>query len=88
MQRLGEIQQRFVQQAIETSNEQLQVLAQVRDPRAFADAQADLVKRHGKRHVESLQEAVDVVTEAWQDCGDRLEGTINTVTEGATRHVI
>jgi phasin family protein len=85
VQRLGEIQQRLVQQAIEASNEQLQVLTQVRDPRAFADAQANLVKRHGHWYVEYIQQAVDVLAEAWQDYGDRLEGTLNTVTDKAQR---
>ncbi len=85
VQRLGEIQQRLVQQAIEASNEQLQLVGKVRDPRAFANAQAELVKRHGQRYVESVQAAVDVVAEAWQDCGERLEGTINTVTNQAQR---
>jgi phasin family protein len=85
VQRLGEIQQRVVRQAIQVSNEQLQLVGKARDPRAFANAQADLVKRHGQRYVESVQEAVDVVAEAWQDCGDRLEGTLNTVTDKAQR---
>jgi phasin family protein len=85
VQRLGEIQQRLVQQAIEASNEQLRVLTQVRDPRAFADAQADLVKRYGQWYVEYIQQAVDVVAEAWQDYGDRLAGTLNTVTDKAQR---
>jgi hypothetical protein len=81
LQRLGEIQQRVVRQALEASNEQLQLVGRVRKPRAFASAQAE----HGQRYVENVQEAVDVVAEAWQDCGERLEGTINTVTDKAKR---
>jgi phasin family protein len=84
-QRLGEIQQRAVRQAIQASHEQLQLAGKVRDPRAFASAQADLAKRYGQRYVENVQEAVDVVAEAWQDCGARVEGTINTVTAKAQR---
>jgi hypothetical protein len=54
MQRLGEIQQRVVRQAIEASNEQLQLVGKVGQPRAFANAQADLFKRHGQRYVECV----------------------------------
>jgi phasin family protein len=85
VQRLGEIQQRLVRQAIQVSNEQLQLVGKARDPRAFADAQAELVKRHGQRYVKFVHKALDVVTDAWQDCGARLEGTINTVTDKAQR---
>jgi hypothetical protein len=85
MQRLGEIQQRLVRQAIEASQEQLQLAGKVREPRAFADAEADLVKRHGQRYVESVQEAIDVVAEAWHDYGKRLEETFHSVTTKARR---
>jgi phasin family protein len=85
VQRLSEIQQRVVRQAVEASQEQLQLAGKVRDPRAFASAQADLAKRYGQRYVENVQEAVDVVTEAWQDYGNRLQGTINTMRDKAQR---
>jgi phasin family protein len=84
-QRLGEIQQRLVCQAVEASREQLQLVGKVRDPRAFANAQAELAKRYGQRYVESVQEAVEVVADAWQDCGERLEETIHFVTDKAQR---
>jgi phasin family protein len=83
MQRLGEIQQRLVRQAIEAGQEQLQLAGKAREPQAFADAQADLVKRHGQRYVESVQEACDVIAEAWRDYGKRLEETFHSVTKKA-----
>ncbi|MGH8503945.1 MAG: phasin family protein [Gammaproteobacteria bacterium] len=73
MQRLGDVQRGMFSQAVEAANEQLQVLARVRDPRDFASAQADLVKSYGQKYVESVNEAVDIVAEAWQEYGDRLE---------------
>jgi Phasin protein len=85
MQRLGEIQQRLVRQAIEAGQEQLPLAGKVLDPRAFADAEAELVKRHGQRYVESVQEACDVIAEAWQDYGKRVEETFHTVTIKARR---
>jgi pimeloyl-CoA synthetase len=78
-QRLDEIQQRGVRRAIEASNEELQLIGNLRDPRAFANAQAYLVKRHGQRYVEDIQQAIDIAAEAWQDYGDQLEGTVNIV---------
>jgi phasin family protein len=88
MQRLSEIQQRVVRHAVEASNEKLQLVGEVRDPWAFASAHADLVKRHGQRYVEYAQEAVDVVAEAWQDYGDQLEGSINTMRDKAQRALV
>jgi phasin family protein len=85
IQRLSEIQQRGVRQAIAAGNEQVQILRNVRDPRALADAQAELVKRHGQRYVEYAQEAFEVVAEAWQDYGERLQGTIHTMRDKAQR---
>jgi hypothetical protein len=85
MQRLGKIQQRLVRQAIAASHEQMQLVGKVRAPRAFAQAQADLVKRQGQRTVESVREAFEVVAEGWQDYADQLQGTTHTVTDKAQR---
>src|SRR5215210_6734051 len=61
----------------------LQLLARVREPREFASAQAELVKRHGQLYVEQLQKTVDVVAEAWQEYGQRLAKSTHTVTDKA-----
>ena len=84
-QRLGEIQQRVVRQAMEAGNEQLQLAGKALQPQAFADAQAELVKRHGQRYVESVQEAIDVVAEAWRNYSARMEETSHSVTNKAQR---
>jgi gas vesicle protein len=65
-------------QAIEAAKDQLQLISRVRDPREFASAQADLVKNHGQRYVDSVKEGVDIVVEAWQQYGDRLEQSAST----------
>jgi phasin family protein len=83
LQRLSEVQQGLLKQGSEAANEQLQLLARVREPREFAAAQAELVKRHGQLYVEQLQKTVDVVAEAWQEYGQRLEKSANTVTDKA-----
>jgi hypothetical protein len=83
LQRLSEVQQGLLKQGSEAANEQLQLIGQVRDPREFATAQADLVKRHGQLYVEQLQKAVDVVAEAWQEYGNRLAKSTRTVTDKA-----
>jgi phasin family protein len=80
VQRLGSVQQDLLGQAVEATNDQLQLIGRVRDPRGFASAQADLAKRHGQRYVETVKQAIDVVADAWQEYGDRIEKTMNTAT--------
>jgi hypothetical protein len=72
---LGARQQDMVKQAAEAINEQVQLVSRVRDPREFASAQANLVIRHGQRYAESLQQTVDIVAEAYQAYGNRLDTT-------------
>src|SRR5918992_4514475 len=67
LKRLGEVQQGVLRQAAEAANEQLQLIGRVRDPREFASAQADLVKRYGQRYVDSVKRSVDIVAEAWEE---------------------
>ena len=83
LQRLSEVQQGLLKQGAEAANEQLQLLSRVREPREFASGQAELVKRHGQLYVEQLQKTVDVIAEAWQEYGQRLEKSANTVTDKA-----
>lgn len=85
LQRLSGIQQNFIQQAFEASNDQLQVWSKVSDPREFATAQADLVKTHGQRYVNSVKQAIDVTVEAWQEIGSRVQETTRDVTNKAER---
>jgi hypothetical protein len=83
LQRLGEIQQGLLKQGSEAANEQLQLLSRVREPREFASAQAELVKRHGQLYVEQVKKTTDVIAEAWQEYGQRLEKSADTVTDKA-----
>ena len=78
LQRLSEVQQGLLKQGAEAANEQLQLLSRVREPREFASAQAELVKRHGQLYVEQLQKTVDVVAGVWQEYGQRLEKSADT----------
>ena len=84
-QRLGEVQWKAFSQAVEATNAQFQLLSRTRDPREFASAQADLVKKYGQRYVDCANQAIDITVQAWQECGDRLEKTVNTVTDKAQR---
>jgi hypothetical protein len=83
LQRLSEVQQGLLKQGAEAANEQLQLLSRVREPREFASAQAELVKRHGQLYVEQVKKTTDVIAEAWQEYGQRLEKSANTVTDKA-----
>jgi phasin family protein len=84
-QRLGEVQQKAFSQAVEATNAQFQLLSRTRDPREFASAQADLVKKYGQRYVDYANQAIDITVQGWQEYGDRLEKTVNTVTDKAQR---
>ncbi len=83
LQRLGGIQQKLIQQAYEAGNDQLQVFSKVRDPREFAAAQAELVKTHGQRYVDSINQVIALTAEAWQDYGNRVEATTRDVANKA-----
>ena len=83
LQQLSEIQQGLFKQGSEAANEQLQLLARVREPREFASAQAELVKRHGQLYADQVKKTTDVIAEAWQEYGQRLEKSANTVTDKA-----
>ena len=83
LQQLSEIQQGLFKQGAEAANEQLQLLSRVREPREFASAQAELVKRHGQLYVEQVKKTTDVIAEAWQEYGQRLEKSADTVTDKA-----
>ena len=84
-QRLGEVQQKAFSQAVKATNAQFQLLSRTRDPREFAFAQADLVKEYGQRYVNCANQAIDITVQGWQEYGDRLEKTVNTVTDKAQR---
>jgi hypothetical protein len=83
LQRLNEVQQGLFKQGAEAANEQLQLLSRVREPREFASAQAELVKRHGQLYADQVKKTTDVIAEAWQEYGQRLEKSANTVTDKA-----
>lgn len=84
-QRLAEIQQGVFKQTIEAANDQLQVISRIRDPREFASAEAELVKTHGQRYVDSVTRIVDIVAEGWQEYGDRLEKGVYSATDKVER---
>lgn len=84
-QRLSEIQMGVVNQSFEVANDQLQIISRVRDPREFATAQAELVKNHGQRYVDSVKQAVDALAEAWEECSDRLEKSMSSVADKTQR---
>ena len=73
----------MLKQASEAANEQLQLLTKARDPRAFASAQADLVKRHGQLYVDQLKKSVDIIAGAWEEYGDQVEKSAGAVTDKA-----
>lgn len=84
-QRLGGIQQSLFNQTIEAANDQLQLIGCVKEPRGYASAQAELVKSHGQRYVDTAKQAIDVVADVWQDYGDRLNRELRMVADRTQR---
>jgi hypothetical protein len=84
-QRLGGIQQSFFDQAIEAANDQLQLISRVKEPREYASAQAELVKSHGQRYIDTVKEAINIVADAWQEYGDRLDEGVRAVANRTQR---
>lgn len=85
LQRLGGIQQDAFNQVVEATSDQLQLMGRVKDPREYASAQAELVKNHGQRYVNSVKETVNVVADAWQEYGVRLQKGANAVADKTQR---
>ena len=71
-QRLMSVQQELISETTEATREELELISRTRDPREFATTQAELVRRHGQRYVDSAKQSVEIVADAWQAYGDRL----------------
>jgi uncharacterized protein YcbK (DUF882 family) len=58
--RLGDVQQEVLQQAVERTNDEVQLISYLRDPREYATARAELIKRYGQRYLETVNKAIDI----------------------------
>jgi phasin family protein len=83
LKRLSEVQHGMIRQLNETATEQMKLMSQVRDPKEFAKAQAELVKTQGQRYVDSVKQAVDITAEAWQQYADRFEQGVSAAADKA-----
>jgi predicted nucleic acid-binding protein len=73
LQRLADVQREQFRQALEAARDQLRLISQVRDPQDFATAQAELVKSYGQQYLDSVNEAMNIMSGAWQQYGEQLE---------------
>jgi hypothetical protein len=85
LQQLANIQRDQFNQALEAARDQLQLISQMRDPRGFAAAQADLLKGYSEKYLDSVNEAVDIVTQAWEEYGKQVEKSMKTATDAVQR---
>jgi hypothetical protein len=74
LQQLGDVQRNVLGQAAEATQAQLQLIGKMNNPREFATAQADLVKEYGQKYVDSINETVRVISQAWEEYGGRVGG--------------
>jgi hypothetical protein len=70
---MGDVQRKSFSAAVDASQTQLQLIGKVSALREFASAQADLLKEYGEKYVASINETVEVMSQAWQEYGNRLE---------------
>jgi phage-related protein len=75
LQRLAEVQRSQLHQAAEAVRNQLQLIGTIREPGEFTNAQSALVKEFGQKYADSMQEALDIMTRAWQEYAQRLAKT-------------
>lgn len=70
---MGDVQRKSYSAAVEASQTQLQLIGKMSAPREFASAQADLVEEYGEKYVASINDTVEVMSQAWLGYGERLE---------------
>jgi hypothetical protein len=80
MQELAGVQREQFNQAVEAARNQMQLIGQKREPHELASTQADLVRQYGQKYVDSVNKAVDIVSEALEEYGERLKKGKNAVT--------
>jgi hypothetical protein len=85
VQRLGGIQQSLINQAIEATNDQVQLISRIREPRQYASAQAELVRSYGQRYIDTVKNVVSIAADAWQEYSDRIEKGVRGVADRTQR---
>jgi hypothetical protein len=78
LQQLADVRGKQINQAMEAMRDQMQLISKMSDPSQFASSQAELAKRSGQQYVESVNEAIRIVSAAWEQYGAELEKSMNT----------
>ncbi len=81
MQQLAGVQGEQFNQAVEAARNQMQLIGQKREPHELASTQADLVRQCGQQYVDSVNKAVDIVSEALEEYGEQLKKGENAATD-------
>lgn len=77
-QQLSGVQQEILQQSTERTSDEMQLISRLRDPREYATAKAELIKRYGDRYVETINKSIDITVAGWKEYADRLESSADT----------
>jgi hypothetical protein len=81
LQNLADVQREQFDRALEAAREQLQLVCQAKDPREFASAQANLLQNYGQRYVQSVNEALTLMSGAWQEYQDQFKKSMSTAAD-------
>jgi hypothetical protein len=79
LQKLADFQRQQFNRALEAARDQLRLVTQAKDPRAWADAQANLVQSYGQRYIERANEAAGLMSTAWQEYQDQFQKAMSAV---------
>lgn len=85
LQRLADLRGKQINLAMEAMRDQMQLISKLGEPGKLASSQTGLAKRSGQQYVESVNEAIRIVSEAWEQYAAELENSMNAATNGV-RH--
>ncbi|MGH8503401.1 MAG: phasin family protein [Gammaproteobacteria bacterium] len=81
LQRLADVQREQFQQAVAAAREQLRLISQVKDPREYASAQAKLVQNYGQEYLKSMNDAVGIMSSAWEAYVKQMEKSVKSAAD-------
>jgi phasin family protein len=85
LQQLADVRGNQINQAMEAMRDQMQLISKMGDPGQLASSQAELAKRSGQQYVENVNEAIRIVSKAWEQYGAELEKSMNAAMDGVRK---
>jgi len=87
LQRLADVQREQFHQAVAAAREQLRLISQVKDPREYASAQAQLVQNYSQEYLKSMNDAVGIMSSAWEEYAKQMEKSAKSAADTVRKAV-